>query len=66
VAAKQQLLATIKKLGLYSVAKAVVAERNLRQLPLVLRTSHSGSASLIELAYGPNHSKKQRRAAIAA
>jgi len=66
VAAKQQLLATIKKLGLYSVAKAIVAERNLRQLPLVLRTSHSGSASLIELAYGPNHSKKQRRAAIAA
>lgn len=66
MAAKQQLLATIKKLGLYSVAKAIVAERNLRQLPLVLRTSHSGSASLIELAYGPNHSKKQRRAAIAA
>jgi len=66
VAAKQQLLATIKKLGLYSVAKALVAERNLRQLPLVFKTSHSGSASLIELAYGPNHSKKQRRAAIAA
>ena len=66
MAAKQQLLATIKKLGLYSVAKALVAERNLRQLPLVFKTSHSGSASLIELAYGPNHSKKQRRAAIAA
>ena len=66
MAAKQQLLATIKKLGLYSAAKALVAERNLRQLPLVLRTSHSGNASLIELAYGPNHSKKQRRAAIAA
>jgi glycosyltransferase involved in cell wall biosynthesis len=66
VAAKQQLLATIKKLGLYSVAKAVVADRNLRQLPLVLKTSQSGNASLIELAYGPNHSKKQRRAAIAA
>ena len=66
MAAKQQLLATIKKLGLYSVAKAVVADRNLRQLPLVLKTSQSGNASLIELAYGPNHSKKQRRAAIAA
>jgi glycosyltransferase involved in cell wall biosynthesis len=66
VAAKQQLLATIKKLGLYSVAKAVVADRNLRQLPLVLKPSNSGNASLIELAYGPNHSKKQRKAAIEA
>lgn len=66
MAAKQQLLATIKKLGLYSVAKAFVADRNLRQLPLVLKPSNSGSASLIELAYGPNHSKKQRKAAIEA
>ncbi len=66
MAAKQQLLATIKKLGLYSVAKAVVADRNLRQLPLVLKPSNSGNASLIELAYGPNHSKKQRKAAIEA
>jgi hypothetical protein len=66
VAAKQQLLATIKKLGLYSVAKAVVADRNLRQLPLVLKPSNSGNASLVELAYGPNHSKNQRKAAIEA
>lgn len=66
MAAKQQLLATIKKLGLYSVAKAVAADRNLRQLPLVLKTSNSGNASLIELAYGPNHSKNQRKAAIEA
>ena len=68
MAAKQQLSATIKNLGLYSVAKAVVAERNLRQLPLVLKTSLSGSeaASLIEVAYGPNHSKRQRKAAVTA
>ena len=66
MAAKQQLLATIKKLGLYSVAKAVVADRNLRQLPLVLKTSNSGNASLVELAYGPNHSKNQRKTAVEA
>ena len=66
MAAKQQLLATIKKLGLYSVAKALVADRNLRQLPVVLKPSNSGNASLVDLAYGPNHSKKQRKTAVEA
>ena len=58
----------MKNLGLYSVAKAVVAERNLRQLPLVLKTAFSAgdNTSLVELAYGPNHSKSQRKAAVEA